>query len=77
MAWILSPTGIGVIVGIIFTIASLIYWQREAIKKQLRRLRKNVSEIEISIGPLKFKLGRPREAETRPIPHWRELWRGR
>ena len=62
MAWILSPTGIGVIVGIIFTIASLIYWRIEAIKKWFQPIikwlrRQKMSDVEISVGPVKAKLG--------------------
>jgi len=53
MDWLLSPTGIAVIV-VLVVLAALIYWQRKAIQGWLGR--QQVDEVELGAGPLKVKL---------------------
>lgn len=65
MNWMLSPLGIGITAALIVVIASLIYWNREPIKKWLRG--QKVDGIEFSIGPVKVKL-KSKEKPEMPSP---------
>lgn len=53
MNWLLSPWGLGIVVVFIFALTTLVYWKREPIKNWLKR--KELSEIELSAGPVKAK----------------------
>jgi hypothetical protein len=64
MAWMLSPTGMAVIVVAIVVIAVLAYWQRKPITRWLRR--QEVHEVELGGGPVKVKLRGKTEAEPPP-----------
>jgi len=54
MNWLLSPWGLIIVIVVIFALATLVYWKLEPIKKWLKR--KEVSEIEIGVGPVKAKV---------------------
>jgi len=56
MAWIFSPTGIGIIAVLIVVIASLIYWKRKPIKKWLASRKVGVT---IKAGPVEVSLAEP------------------
>ncbi|MGA9351580.1 MAG: hypothetical protein WBW48_22620 [Anaerolineae bacterium] len=53
MAWMLSPSGIGVIAALIVVLALLIYWKREPIKKWFAS--RKVS-LKIKAGPVEVGL---------------------
>jgi hypothetical protein len=53
MAWMLSPSGIGVIAALIVVLALLIYWKREPIKKWFAS--RKVS-LKIKAGPVEIGL---------------------
>ena len=61
MNWLLSPWGLVIVVVVIFTLATLVYWKREPIQKWLKR--KELSEIEIGAGPVKAKF-RDKKGQT-------------
>jgi hypothetical protein len=54
MSWLLSPWGIGIVSVVILVLTTLVYRKREPIKKWFKR--KEVSELEIGVGPIKAKL---------------------
>ena len=67
MAWILPPSGIGIIAALIVVIASLIYWKRKSIKKWLASRKVGVT---IKAGPLEVRLyeqePKPKKAVSAP-----------
>jgi hypothetical protein len=64
VAFFLTPPGLYYLIGFIIFLSLLVYWQREAIKRELRRWRGK----EISIGPLKLERQRKEKQSSRSKP---------
>jgi hypothetical protein len=63
MAWMLSPSGIGVIAALIVVLALLIYWKREPIKKWFAS--RKIS-LKIKAGPVEIGLDEKEKPKKAP-----------